>query len=159
MKKRPYGQQILGMVWILWLVNATRGLLCRYSLWKFEVDEKTKPTNTHIPKALPHTRLIACDHYTSSTLIGSKRRGGSKFVSHYARGTNIVDECKMDKSLHGSQHDSNMASHGSCFMATWTIFKNHLLEVGLTPNRETMLLRTLMTVDLFHSITCEDPHT
>ena len=28
--------------------------------------------------------------------------------------------------------DSYMASNGSCFMVTWTIFKNHLLEVGLT---------------------------
>ena len=27
--------------------------------------------------------------------------------------------------------DSYMASNGSCFMVTWTIFKNHLLEVGL----------------------------
>ena len=33
--------------------------------------------------------------------------------------------------------DSNTASNGSCLMVTWTIFKNHLLEVGLnhdTPN-------------------------
>jgi hypothetical protein len=28
--------------------------------------------------------------------------------------------------------DSYMASNGSCFMVTWIIFKNHLLEVGLT---------------------------
>jgi len=27
--------------------------------------------------------------------------------------------------------DSYMASNGSCFMVTWTNFKNHLLEVGL----------------------------
>ena len=26
---------------------------------------------------------------------------------------------------------SYMASNGSCFTVTWTIFKNHLLEVGL----------------------------
>jgi hypothetical protein len=36
--------------------------------------------------------------------------------------------------------DSDMASNGSRFMVTWTIFKNHLLEVGLTQNRETMAL-------------------
>ena len=36
--------------------------------------------------------------------------------------------------------------------------KNHLLEVGLTQNRETMALRTLTTVDLFYFIMCEDPH-
>ena len=35
-------------------------------------------------------------------------------------------------------------------MVTWTIFKNHLLEVGLPQIRETMALRTLTTVDLFH---------
>ena len=54
--------------------------------------------------------------------------------------------------------DSYMASNGSCFMVTRTIFKNHLMEVGLTQNRETMALRTLTTVDLFYYIMCEDPH-
>jgi len=32
----------------------------------------------------------------------------------------------------------------------WTIFQNHLLEVGLTQKRETMALRTLTTVGLFY---------
>ena len=45
--------------------------------------------------------------------------------------------------------DAYMASNGSCFMVTWTTFKNHLLEVGLTQNRETMALRTLTPIDLF----------
>ena len=45
--------------------------------------------------------------------------------------------------------DSYMASNESCFMVTWTIFKNLLLEVSLTQNRETMALQTLTTVDLF----------
>ena len=54
--------------------------------------------------------------------------------------------------------DSYMASNGSCFMVTWTIIKNHLLEVGLTQNRETMVLRTLTTVGLFYFIMCEDMH-
>ena len=48
--------------------------------------------------------------------------------------------------------DSYMASTGSCFMVTWTIFKNHLLEVDLTQNRETMSLRTLTTVDLIYYV-------
>jgi hypothetical protein len=43
------------------------------------------------------------------------------------------------------------------YMVTWTIFKNHLLEVGLTQNEETMALRTLITVGLFYFIMCEDP--
>ena len=42
-------------------------------------------------------------------------------------------------------------------MVTWTIFNNHLLEVGLTQNRETMALRMLTTVDLLYFIMCEDP--
>ena len=54
--------------------------------------------------------------------------------------------------------DSYVASNGSCLMVTWTIFKNHLLEVSLTQNRETMALQTLKTVDLFYFIVCEDPH-
>ena len=54
--------------------------------------------------------------------------------------------------------DPYMASNGSCFMVTWIIFKNHLLEVDLTPNWETVALRTLTTVDLFHFIMREDPH-
>ena len=33
--------------------------------------------------------------------------------------------------------ESYMALNGSCFMVTWTVFKNHLLEVGLTQNQET----------------------
>jgi hypothetical protein len=51
-----------------------------------------------------------------------------------------------------------MASNGSCFMVTWTILKNNLLEVGLTQNhRETMALWTLTMVDLFYVIMKEDP--
>ena len=37
-------------------------------------------------------------------------------------------------------------------MVTWTILKNHFLEVGLTQNRETMTIRTLTTVELLYSI-------
>jgi hypothetical protein len=48
-----------------------------------------------------------------------------------------------------------MASNGACFMVTWAIFKNHLLEVGLTQNWETMALEMLTTVDLFYFIMCE----
>ena len=48
--------------------------------------------------------------------------------------------------------DSHMASNGSCFMVTWTVFKTHLLEVGLTQNRETMALQMLTTVDLLYFI-------
>ena len=43
-------------------------------------------------------------------------------------------------------------------MVTWTIFENRLLEVGLTPNQETMALRMLITIDLLYFIMGEDPH-
>ena len=50
--------------------------------------------------------------------------------------------------------DSDMASSWSCFMVTGTVSKNHLLEVGLTQNRETMAFKTLTTVDfiLFYHV-------
>ena len=35
-------------------------------------------------------------------------------------------------------------------------FKSHLLEVGLTQIRETIVLQTLTTDDLVYFITCED---
>jgi len=54
----------------------------------------------------------------------------------------MQDECKV-------YMDSYMASNISRFMVAWTIFKKHLLEVGLTQNRETMVLCTLTTIDLF----------
>ena len=43
-------------------------------------------------------------------------------------------------------------------MATWIVFKNHLLEVDLTQNQETMALRTLTIIDLFYFIMYEEPH-
>ena len=38
-----------------------------------------------------------------------------------------VCECKMDVKF--TWINSYMASFGSCFVLTWTVFKNHLLEV------------------------------
>ena len=54
--------------------------------------------------------------------------------------------------------DSYMALNGSCFMVTCTTFQNHLLEVGVTQNREAMAPRTLVAVDAFYFIMCEDLH-
>ena len=53
--------------------------------------------------------------------------------------------------------DSYKASNGSCFIVTWIIFKNRLLEVGLTQNHDTMALQTFTTVGLFYFIVREDP--
>ena len=63
----------------------------------------------------------------------------------------MQDGCKVYK-------DSYMASNESCFMVLWTIFKDHLLDEGLTQNRETLVLQTLTPVYLFCFIMCEDPH-
>ena len=62
-----------------------------------------------------------------------KTQSRSKFASHYAWGTNGVSECKMYVKAYMYSH---MASNGSCFTITWIIFKNHLLEVGLTKPRD-----------------------
>ena len=81
-----------------------------------------------------------------------KRRSRSKF----GWGTNEVCECKMNvmSTWISTWHHWN----GSYFMVTWTIFKNHLLEIGTTQNRKTMALQTPTTDDLFYFIMCEDPH-
>ena len=63
----------------------------------------------------------------------------------------LQDGCKV-------YMDSYMALNGSCLMVTWTIFKNHLSEVGLTQNRQTMEFQTLTTVALFPFNMCRDPH-
>ena len=54
--------------------------------------------------------------------------------------------------------DSHVASYGSCFMVTWIVLENHLLDIDRTQNRETMTLRTLTIIDLFYLIISEDPH-
>jgi hypothetical protein len=65
------------------------------------------------------------------------------------RSMRMQDGCKV-------YMDSGMASSEPCFVVIWSIFKNHLLEVGLTQNRETLALQTLTTVDLFYFTMCED---
>ena len=48
-------------------------------------------------RATSHTSSRACDHYTSSILVGRKGWSRSKFTSYYTwGGTNGVCECKMD---------------------------------------------------------------
>ena len=89
-----------------------------------------------IIRAISHTRLRAHGYYTWSTLIGGKGKAGSSLLHTTLEGpTEYVNaiECKV-------YMDFYIALNGSCFMITWTIFKNYLLEVGLTQNRETMAL-------------------
>ena len=102
-------------------------------------------------RATSHMRPGAHDHYTSSTLINGNRRSRSKFAtSHYAWGTNKVCEGKMmDVKVYMGSY---MASNGSCLIITCTIFKNHLLGLGLTQKQETMALWMLTTIHLFYVI-------
>ena len=55
--------------------------------------------------------------------------------------------------------DSYMASNGSSFMDTWTIFINHLVEVGLTHNmRPWHSERSQPLVYSILSCHCEEMH-
>ena len=63
----------------------------------------------------------------------------------------MQDGCKAYTDLY-------MTSSGLHLMVIRIISKNHLLEVGVTQNQETVTLQTLMTVDLSYSIMDEDPH-
>ena len=95
-----------------------------------------------------HTRLWARDHYTSSTFIGGKGGAGPSLLHTTLEGpTGYVCECKMGVKFYMEFY---MVSNGSCFVVTWIVFKNHLLEGGLTQNWVTMVLGTLTTVGLFY---------
>ena len=102
----------------------------------------------HLIRATSHMRLRARDQHFSSTLIGGK--GGAsqvRFTLHLKdqRSTWMQDGCKV-------YMDSYMASNGSCFMVPWTVFKNHLLEVGLIQNQDIMALWTSTIIGLSYFI-------
>ena len=111
----------------------------------------------NIPSGLRATRLIARDHFTSSNLIGGKGGAMPSSLPTVLEGpTEYIRECnKMD--VNSTWTYSYMALNWPCFIVTWTIFKNHLLEVGLTQHQETIALRTLIVVDVFYLIMREDP--
>ena len=115
-----------------------------YYAWESPKEEGSKGHFTH------ETESLWPVHFKHSHWW--KRWSRSKFASYYAWGTNGVSKWMQDGCI------VYMASNGSCFTATWTIFKNHLLEVRLTQNKETMALRTLTTIHLFCFIMCENPH-
>ena len=81
--------------------------------------------------ATSQTRLRARDQYTSSTVIGGKGGVGPSTLHTTLEGPKeyvMQDGCRVHV-------DSYMASNRSCFMVTWNIFKNHILEVDLTHNQ------------------------
>ena len=76
-------------------------------------------------RATSHTRPRARACYTSSTLIGGKGGAGPSSLPTTLRRAGgvsmwIQDGCKVDV-------DCYLASNGSCFMVTWTIFQKSLL--------------------------------
>ena len=101
---------------------------------------------------LSHTRLRTYDHYTLITPIGGKGGAGPSSLHTMLEGPTkyVNDGCNV-------YMVSYMASNGSYFMVTWTIFQNHLLEIGLMQYQETMALWMLTTVGSFYFIMC-DPH-
>jgi hypothetical protein len=127
---------------------------CQHVTWFF-LGNATDCLDRWCLRATSHTRLRASDHSTSSTLIGGK--GGAGLSSSFTLRLRdqqcmwMQDGCKVCM-------DFYMASNGSCFMVTWIIFKDRLLEVGLVQNQEIMALQTLTTFGLFYFIMCEDPH-
>ena len=73
-------------------------------------------------RATSHTRLRARDHYTSSTLIGGKGGAGPSSLLHMTlEGPTEYVNGKMD--VKSTWMESCMASNGSCFMVTRTIFQ------------------------------------
>jgi hypothetical protein len=76
-----------------------------------------------------HTRDWEPMTMTLQALSLLERRSRSKFASHSAWRTNRVCECMMDVK---STWIPTWHQNGSCFMVTWTTFKNHLL--GGRPN-------------------------
>ena len=49
-----------------------------------------------------------------------------------------------------------MSSNGSCFICTWIVFKNHLLEVGLTEKSLEALTGSIVSTSsmLVEALTC-----
>jgi hypothetical protein len=114
------------------------GLPCLYKeileiIWAGRLSVKEECSDSvHIRATSTDRRLRARDHYTSSTLIGGKDGAGLSSLHTTLEGpTEYICECKMDVKVY---MDSYMAYDGSCFVVTWIIFQNHLLEVGLTRN-------------------------
>ena len=108
-------------------------------------------------RATLHMRLRARVHYISRTLIGGKDGSGPSSLLHTI---GLRDQRSMWMQDDGCNVyvGSYMALNGPCFIATWTIFKNHLLELGLTQNREIIALRLFTIVDILCFIMVEDPH-
>ena len=80
-------------------------------------------------KATLHTWPRTHDHCTPSTLIGGKGIANPSSLHNTLEGPKeYVNGFKMECKVYTNSY---MASNGPCFMVTWIIYKNHLLEVRL----------------------------
>ena len=124
-------------------------------------------------------RLRACDHWTSSTLIGGKGIVGPSLLHTWNWGLvtiglqalslvekGIVGPSLLHTTLEGPMNRW-MQDIKSRRIPTWhqmdhiswslrLLEKNHLLQVGLTRNREIMALRNLTIINLLCFIMCEN---
>ena len=119
--------------------------MCFFFKWLIP-EERLLPT----PRAASHTRLRARDHYTSSTVIIGKDGAGPGLLHTTLEGPTEYVNARWMSSLHGFLHGIEWIM----FYITWTIFKNHFLEVGLTQNPKIMALWTFTTVDFFSILSC-----
>jgi hypothetical protein len=111
---------------------------------KLFIEQKVREGyNANELRATSHMRPRARDHYTPSTLIGGKGGvGPSSLHTTLEKPTEYMnarfeEPMKYMNARLTIYMDSYMALNGSCFVVIWIIFKNHLLEVDLTQNRET----------------------
>ena len=115
------------MLWLLIRLNRFKVESIGSSKWLVVFLKSWTSTGAYV-RATSHTSLRAHGHYTSSTLIGGKGGAGLSLVHTTHEGHQSMwmqDGCKV-----------YMASNRSGSIVTGTIFKNLLLEVGLTQNQE-----------------------
>ena len=109
----------------------------------------THETESPWPAHFKHSRSPQGEWHTTSESLGpsllhATLEGPIKHVN-----------ARWMEGLHGFLHGIKWIS----FMVAWTIFKDHLLEVGLTQNQEIIAFQMLTIVDLFYFITCAGgPH-
>ena len=91
------------------------------------------------------------------SLVEKAEAGPSLLHTTYAWGTNGVCECKMVDIKSTWFPTWHRMDHVS-WSLFWTVFKTHLLEVGLTQFRETMAFWMLATVDFILFYHCVRIH-
>ena len=110
--------------WSCCLCRAPGRLSCpllwglKLSGWQWEVQAHFTHTGDWGPVtiALQALSLVEQRGAGPSSLLHTTLEGG----------TDGVSECNMD--VKSTYMDSYMASNGSCFVVTWTVLKNHLLQ-------------------------------